>query len=227
MIGKYLDGGGKAMLLLDPQSDSNLNDVLASWNVELGNDIVIDVSGVGRLTGSPAIPLVVKYGSHPITKDMTDTMTFFPLVRSVSMGKSSSGGASGTELLKTSEQSWAATDLKDAGTFHDGKDKKGPISLGVAVTKSTGDKEGRLVVIGDSDFAVNEAIEFQSNGNLFLNSINWLAQDEDMISIRPKAPETRSVTMTVSQQNLLFWLTLALMPGIVIASGVYIWWKRR
>jgi ABC-type uncharacterized transport system involved in gliding motility auxiliary subunit len=228
MVGKYLDGGGKALFLLDPDTEPNLNDVLASWNVEVGNDIVIDTSGVGRLTGSPAIPLVTKYGSHPVTKEMDDSMTFFPLVRSVSSGKSSGGSVSNTELLKTSDQSWAATDLKgDLSTFHAGRDKKGPISLGVAATKSLGEKEARLVVIGDSDFATNQAIGLVRNGDLFLNAINWLAQDEDMISVRPKAPTNRQVTMTASQQNFLFWLTLALMPGAVIASGVYLWWKRR
>ncbi|HWP42675.1 MAG TPA: ABC transporter, partial [Blastocatellia bacterium] len=76
-------------------------------------------------------------------------------------------------------------------------------------------------------FAANQSAQFPPNANLFMNSINWLAQDEDLISIRPKNPEDRRVTMTASQQNILFWLSIVLMPGAVIASGVYIWWKRR
>jgi ABC-type uncharacterized transport system involved in gliding motility auxiliary subunit len=229
MIGKYLDQGGKAMLLIDPDTDPKLGDVLKAWRIELGNDIVIDVSGVGRLFGTgPAVPLARTYGTHPITKDFAGTMTFFPLARSVNVISSSSSDVSTTELLKTSEESWAETEFKgNEAKFDEGKDKKGPITIGVAASKSVADKEARLVVIGDSDFASNAYAGLQRNGDLFMNSINWLAQDEDLISIRPKNPTDRRVTMTSSQQNLLFWLTIVLMPGAVIASGIYIWWKRR
>jgi ABC-type uncharacterized transport system involved in gliding motility auxiliary subunit len=229
MIGKYLDQGGKAMLLIDPDTDPKLGDVLKAWKIELGNDVVIDVSGVGRLFGTgPAVPLARTYGSHPITKDFAGTMTFFPLARSVNVISGSSSDVFTTELLKTSEESWAETEFKgNEAKFDEGKDKKGPITIGVAANKSVGDKEARLVVIGDSDFASNAYAELQRNGDLFMNSINWLAQDEELISIRPKSPTDRRVTLTASQQNLLFWLTIVLMPGAVIASGIYIWWKRR
>jgi gliding motility-associatede transport system auxiliary component len=229
MIGKYLDAGGKALLLLDPDTDPKMGEVLKSWNIELGNDTVIDVSGVGRLFGTgPAVPLATTYGSHPITKDLEGTMTFFPLTRSVSAGSASSGDISTTDLLKTSADSWAETELKgNEVKFDEGKDKKGPITIGLADSKTMGDKEARLVVIGDSDFAANNYVGMQRNGDLFMNAINWLAQDEDLISIRPKSPSDRRVTMTASQQNLLFWVTVALMPAAVIVSGVYIWWKRR
>jgi ABC-type uncharacterized transport system involved in gliding motility auxiliary subunit len=233
MIGKYLDGGGKVMLLLDPDVDANLGDVIAAWNIKLGNDTVIDTSGVGRLFGTgPGVPLVMTYGSHPVTKDMEGNMSFFPLARSVSSSGSSGSGVSDTELLKTSDHAWAVADLKadtkgDELVFDESRDKKGPISLGVAASKPVGDKEARLVVIGDSDFATNTYSRLQRNGDLFLNAVSWLAQDENLISIRPKAPTDRRVTMNASQQNLLFWLTILFLPGAVIGSGVYIWWKRR
>ena len=109
----------------------------------------------------------------------------------------------------------------------EGKDQRGPITLGVAANKTVGDKDARLVVIGDSDFATNNFVRFQRNGDLFMNSINWLAQDEDLISIRPKSPTNRSVTWTASQQNLFRWLSVIFMPLAFIGSGIYIWWRRR
>ena len=226
-IGKYLEKGGKAMLLIDPDTDPKLEDVLHAWGVQLGNNTVVDVSGVGRLLGlGPGAPLARTYGSHAITEKFEGTMSFFPMSRSVETTTGS--GAVTTDLMKTSAESWAETEIT-AGqvAFDEGKDKKGPITLGVAATRSEGEAEARLVVIGDSDFAANQYFDVQRNGDLFMNSINWLAKDEDLISIRPKNVADRRVTMTEADQNQLFWIALVLMPIATIGSGVYIWWKRR
>lgn len=227
-IGRYLEKGGKAMLLIDPDTDPKLDDVLHAWGIDLGNDIVVDASGVGRFfQQGPFAPVALSYGSHPITKDFERSITFFPECRSVE--PKAGGGVSSTALMKSSEASWAETDFKTGAEvrFDEGKDRKGPISLGVAATRAEGDKEGRLVVIGDSDFAANQFVTFQRNGDLFMNSVNWLSQDEDLISIRPKNPADRRVSMTEADQNQLFWITLVLMPLATIGSGVYIWWRRR
>ncbi|MGH9937742.1 MAG: GldG family protein [Blastocatellia bacterium] len=234
MIGKYLDEGGKAFLLLDaepdhPNSDPQLDDVLKVWNIRSGNDVVLDASGAGRLIGlGPAAPLTSNFPEHPITKDMKRVATFFPMSRSVKAGASSGGEISTTELLKTSDNSWAETELKgNEAKFDEGKDIKGPISLGVAASKKMGDKEARLVVIGDSDFASNQYIRIMANGDLFFNTVNWLAQDEDLISIRPKSATNRSIAMTEAQQSTFWWLTVLFMPLAAIGAGGYIWWKRR
>jgi ABC-type uncharacterized transport system involved in gliding motility auxiliary subunit len=234
MIGKYLDEGGKVFLMLDaepdhPNSDPQLNEVLKAWNIKSGNDVVLDASGVGRLIGlGPAAPIAGNYPEHSITKDMKKEATFFPMARSVKIGDSATGEISSTELLKTSENSWAETELKgNEAKFDEGKDTKGPISLGVAATKKIGDKEARLVVIGDSDFASDGYIRSYGNGDLFFNTVNWLAQDEDLISIRPKSATNRSIAMTQAQQTTLKWLIVLFMPLAVIGSGFYIWWTRR
>ena len=226
-IGKFLEKGGKVMALIDPDTDPQIDDVLRAWGIALGNNTVVDVSGVGRFFQlGPGAPLARTYGSHPITKDFEGSMTFFPLSRSVETVPGT--GVSTTELMKTSEESWAETDLKSGGAhFDEGQDKKGPITLGVAASKNEGDKEARLVVIGDSDFAGNQFVGVQRNGDLFMNSINWLSQDEDLISIRPKNPADRKVSMTEADQNQFFWITLVLMPLVTIGSGLYIWWRRR
>jgi ABC-type uncharacterized transport system involved in gliding motility auxiliary subunit len=232
MIGQYLDGGGKAMFLLDPDTDPQLDDVLKKWSIQLGKDFVLDVSGVGQMFGGgPGAPLVLSYGSHPIANTFKrNTMTIFPESRSIKVAEGASGGVNAVTLLTTSEQSWGETELKPGvePKFDEGKDTKGPVSLGAAASKSLGEnKEARLIVIGDSDFASNQAFRFQRNGDLFMNSINWLAQDEDLISIRPKAATSRSVTMSAAQQSTFWWLVVIIMPLAVIGFGGYTWWKRR
>jgi ABC-type uncharacterized transport system involved in gliding motility auxiliary subunit len=224
-IGKYLEKGGKALLLIDPDTDPKLDDVLHAWGIQLGDNTIIERSAVGTLFGlGPAAPLSQNYGSHAITKELEGTMTFFPLCRSIETLSGSS--VSPTELVKTSEESRAVTGAKEGQVIDESKYKKGPFTLGVAASRTEGDNEARLVVIGDSDFATNRFAQ-EGNPDLFMNSINWLSKDEDLISIRPKSQTDRRVSMTEADQNQLFWITLILMPLATIGSGVYIWWKRR
>jgi ABC-type uncharacterized transport system involved in gliding motility auxiliary subunit len=233
MVKKYLDNGGKAMLMFDPDSDANFRELLKDWNIEVGKNTVVDASGVGRLFGmGPAAPLVAEYGSHPISKTLERTMTFFPMARSVDEIKKEgrSGGVEITDLLNTSPQSWAETELTGSGgrvKFDQGKDTKGPITLGIAAARKFAEKESRLVVIGDSDFASNRYYGEQSNGDLFQNSVNWLARDEDLISIRPKSAKGRRVTLTQTQQNMLYWFGFIVLPAAVFLAGAAVWWKRR
>lgn len=228
LLSKHLDGGGKALIMVDPETDPKLDDVFKAWNIKVGNDVVIDASGVGRLFGAgPAIPLVADYGTSPITKGFQGSMTFFPLARTVSTADKGKADPQTMELLKTSTRSFTIPNLKQNEIKFDPKtDTMGPLSLGVSASKS-GDKGGRLVVIGDSDFASNKVNSLQRNGDLFYNTINWLAQDENLISIRPKSITNRRVTLTEGQASGLRWLDMIFLPGLVIMSGIYIWWKRR
>jgi ABC-type uncharacterized transport system involved in gliding motility auxiliary subunit len=82
-------------------------------------------------------------------------------------------------------------------------------------------------VFGDSDFAANATLAIQGNRDLFMNTIGWLSQQENLISIRPKEPDDRRLTMTAAQQTNLVWLALLIIPGVIFGSGVYNWWRRR
>jgi ABC-type uncharacterized transport system involved in gliding motility auxiliary subunit len=223
-IGKFLDEGGKFFLLADPDTNPEFNDVLKAWNITLGNDTVIASPGTGLNAVSP---VVQDYGSHPITKDMRRTQTVYFEARSVKTGDSATGEISATEIIKTLPNTFAETELKgQAPKLDEDKDIKGPVSIGVAASKKIGDKEARLAVIGDSDFSTNGGMRLGANKDIFFNTINWLAQDEDLISIRPKSATNRNVAMTPSQQSTFWWLSVIFMPLAVIGSGIYIWWKR-
>jgi ABC-type uncharacterized transport system involved in gliding motility auxiliary subunit len=84
-----------------------------------------------------------------------------------------------------------------------------------------------VAVYGDSDFAGNSGINIQGNRDLFLNTIGWLSQQENLISIRPKDPQDRRLTMTAAQQTNVQWLSLFIIPGLVFFTGFYSWWRRR
>ena len=255
-IRPYVKGGGKALLMLEPEIQEltpNLDALVKEWNLEVTRDIVVDVSGMGQLFGTGAFtPIAAQYPYHEITKDMRGFATAFHEARSVQAGKGNVEGVFAQNLLETTSSSWAETGfpLKDRVEMNAppaGQDRPGPISLGAAVTvrapspapspspsPSPGEEkseppkpEGRVVVLGDSDFASNALLGFQGNQDFFLNVVAWLAQDPDLISIRPKEPDDQKMFLTTTQQRNVAYLSLLLLPGLFVVLGVYTWWRRR
>jgi ABC-type uncharacterized transport system involved in gliding motility auxiliary subunit len=231
MVGKYLDAAGDAFIMVDPSTDPKLDDLFQSWNVAVGNNVVVDASGMGQLIGGgPIIPMIQDFGSSPITKGFQGSIAFFPLARTVAIADKAKSIPQTVELLKTSAQSFTIPKLEPGQkkiSFDAKTDTIGPLSLGVAANRKAGEKDARLVVIGNSLFAANPSVGHERNGDLFYNTIDWLAQDENMISIRPKAATNRRVTLSEAQAAALHWVDIIFLPGLVIFSGVYIWWKRR
>jgi len=249
---KYLDKSGKLLLMLDPpeKSDSapltNLIALAHDWGMDVGNDVVVDVSGMGRLIGaSEAMPVAARYPSHPITERFR-VMTVYPLTRSVTAVSGGVNGHIAQSLVETGERSWAETDLK--GLFaqkpvqlEEAKgDKKGPISIAAAVSATPAAPDNatpaerdapkpqtRVVVFGDSDFAANSTLGLPGNRDLFMNSVGWLSQQENLISIRAKDPEDRRITLTSAQQTNILLLALLVIPGGIFGTGIYSWWRRR
>jgi len=135
------------------------------------------------------------------------------------------------KLLSTSANSYATSRINTPEIRIDPKkDKKGPLTLAAAGTYNTsGDKskEGRFVVVGTSNWIDNNVIRFQANKDLFLNMMNWLSSDEDLIAIRPKEPEDRRLNLSGRQVRLLFYTSMVFLPLLVIASGFAVWWRRR
>jgi len=227
----YLNGGGSVMLLLDPPpGGASMRDFLKKWSLDPGDNFVVDASGMGKIFGAgPTIPLVTKYEGHRITQGF-NVMTFFPLARSITPVKPPVDGLVVEPLLRTNEASWGESDLKPGEKqvgFDEKTDIKGPVTIGDVVTKTIGDKKGRLVVIGDSDFAINGYFGAVGNGNLLLNAVTYLAQDESFISIKAKDPANRPVTMTESQEKSVAWLVQLLLPGSVLAIGISVLLRRR
>jgi ABC-type uncharacterized transport system involved in gliding motility auxiliary subunit len=234
----FVEKGGSGMFLLDPPlqlgqekvaENPELAKVLAGWGVTLNRDLVIDTSRAGQLFGlSEATPLVAEYESHPIVREMERVATAFPLVRSLTA--KSEGKATTQELFKTLKTSFATKKLDKAEIEPDpANDKAGPLAVAAAGSVST-DKpntKGRFVVVGSSMWPSNSILRFQGNSDLFLNMVNWLTQDEDLISIRPKDPDNRPLQVTAAQMLTIRTVSQFLLPLAAIAGGLFVWWKRR
>jgi gliding motility-associatede transport system auxiliary component len=233
-IQAYANNGGRVLLMLDPplkigkedtQESEALSKLLDSWGVTLDKDLAIDASGVGQIFGfSEVVPLVTTYESHPIVRDLKEVATAFPLARTVTL----KSGGSAEKLFSTSDNSFATTNLNSAEIRIDPKkDKKGPLALAAAGTVKAAGKEGRFVVVGSSNFIANNILRFNGNRDLFLNMMNWLSSDEDLISIRPKEPEDRRLSLSRRQMTSILFSSMIGLPLMVVAAGLMVWWKRR
>ena len=244
----YLNAGGRMLLMLDPKNNTGLEPLLADWGVQLDDRIVIDASGSNIFLGFGVdTTLITDYGNHPITKDFDGDISLYYRARPI--GSVPVPGVKAVPLLITDKKTWAESDLSSEVKFDPDRDLEGPLNLGVALTRTSsssasdrsGDKKGeeqpekdqkksesRLVVFGNSTFATNGWFRRQLNGDVFLNSINWLVNnDEKPISISPKEPKNRRINLTPNQASIIFFLALLIMPLLgLIAAGVT-WWQRR
>jgi ABC-type uncharacterized transport system involved in gliding motility auxiliary subunit len=281
----YLHRGGNLLLMIDPNTNPKIDTLLKEWGVRLDNRLVIDNSGESLQLG-PATILVTEYGQHPITQDFANNISVYPLTRPLEIDPVS--GVESMVLLKTKPypSSWAESDQKSEKLeFNEDKDLKGPLTLGVALTRKLSNypiptaktsptaiptptptptptaktsptptptptsktsptaiptptataktspntaKESRLVVFGNSNFATDILFEQQLNGDVFLNTVSWLSQqDEKLLSIRPKQPKNRRIIISNLEANLLTISAVFLLPLLGLLTGFIIWWKRR
>jgi ABC-type uncharacterized transport system involved in gliding motility auxiliary subunit len=228
---KFVDGGGRLLLMFDPVlnlPDQKMGDtpalaaLAAGWGVTANGDIILDLGAASRLFGATS-PVVGSYESHPITRVMGDNATVFPLSRSLTVKTPAE------KLFSSTVDSYALTNPKMPLRQEDvEKGAKGPFVIGAAASIGSGDKAGRVVIVGSSNFASNFILGAPiANRDLVLNMMNWLSSDEDLISIRPKEPEDRRLTITGGGLRVLFLSSIIIMPLLVIGAGFSAWWKRR
>jgi len=236
-IKSYVEDGGRVFVMFDnvlrigrsepAAPNDDLAKLLESWGVTVNKDLVLDLGGLGQIFGfGPEIPVIVQYEPHAITQPLTRVPTAFPLTRSLEV--KSQDKTSVNKLVATTDDSLATPEIGPGGAVDPKKGRKGPLTLLAAGTYS-GTKQGRFVVSGTSLWAVNSLAGARQLGNrdLFVNAVNWLASDEDLISIRPKMPEDQQLNVGGNRLSMLFWLSIFIFPLTVVAFGLATWWKRR
>ena len=238
----YVETGGRALFALDPPRKGLAGDVdenpllmktLSGWGVTPSDDLVLDFSGAGRrYRMGPEIPLVAAYESHAIVRDLAakEMASVMPMSRPLDV-KASEGKATAEKLFSSMERSFSKNmaSIKGEISIDETKDKKGPFALAAAGKYNTGqpNQDGRFVVFGSSSFAATRFLGMGANRDLVGNSLNWLAADEDLISIRPKDPEDRRIQLTNRQMGVVRYTTLILLPLLIALAGFSVWWQRR
>jgi ABC-type uncharacterized transport system involved in gliding motility auxiliary subunit len=233
LLKDFLLKGKSIVYLSEPPAlsvDASTKDIFAEyladeWGIKFDNDVVIDPT-----VSTPLIAMANSYGNHPITEKINRYASAFPTAQSISI--ENRDGYATTALVLTANTAWGETDIKsienDTVSVDNNSDFLGPLTLAVAATNNN--TNGRLVVVGDSDFANDKFFQFQGyiNGDFIINLIDWTAGQEDLINLTPKQPTVR--TLVPPQQYVLGLLLLGLvfiLPGLPIAFGIISWVQRK
>lgn len=226
----FLDRGGRVMALLEPGVEYGLERIFRPYGVEVADNVIIDPNPANKALGfGPTAPVINAYEAHPITNKLTGSATLFPRVRSV-QPRVNLALVDVTTLIRTGATAWGETQYRGAETFErDENDVPGPVPIAVAVTRDTAAAQGkkadeaRMVVVGDFGFISNRFLAMTGNRALFLNAANWLAGDEDRITIRPKPRYGDRLPLTEVQQYGIMFFSVNLLPLLIIGLGFSVW----
>jgi ABC-type uncharacterized transport system involved in gliding motility auxiliary subunit len=239
LLTTYLENGGSLVIMEEPlpvtefgDDPDPLADYLASnWGITLGKDVVVDLS-----SNQPFVAVANQYGDHVITDKMRGIVTIFPTARSITADTTASQ-AFILDMVLTSQQSWAETDLEALSSTDqtsegpqiqpdEGVDLIGPVTIAAVVDDST--SQARLVVFGDSQFASDAFFDQYGNGDLFVNSIDWAAEQEELINLTPKDDVSRLLVPPGRYtMNLVLLGSVFILPGSILVAGIVVWIQRR
>lgn len=241
LLRRYLAEGGRALIALEPLSDSGLADLLREYGVQVDPGLVVDLSSQrpGASQDLAFMPVSAGYGEHELTARFK-TLTMYPTAASLTLAAPGAGTGALTAaqpLVFTSENSWVETQPNLPPVQVDANEKRGPLTLAAVATRDVTkdknlEKEGRrndqarLVVFGDRDFMTNGMLPTLGNEDLALNVMNYLASQSERIVIRPRTRDASRVYLTAGQlAGIRFFATE--LPIALLAFGLAVYTLRR
>jgi ABC-type uncharacterized transport system involved in gliding motility auxiliary subunit len=233
LINAYLKDKGKIYIALGFNADmatkwKNIDSIMSTYGIKDEHAIAIEAKQTALFDPLTIIP---EYGSHEITAKLSEynLLTMMSLAVSLNANQQGAGDWTTSALLKTTDQAYGETDIKlltQSRTKKDDADVKGPLNLGYAVENK--DKKPKAVILGGSTFLLDQEIQNQGNRDFALNSIGWLQEQTNQVTIRPRQGDAyQQAAIMPSQANTIFFGTVVLFPLLFLVIGGLIWWRRR
>lgn len=228
LIQEYVRGGGNLLWLNDPGETNGLGPLAKQLGIRFESGTIVDPTGQMLGIENPTFVVVAEYPQHPVTEELT-TLTLFPEARAITAMDSD---WEATPLLRSLPRSWLESGpMEGSVAFDEGSDLPGPLTVGLLLSRDTGEGETkhnqRIAVIGDGDFLANSFLGNGANQELGSRLLNWLSNDDSFISIPPRAAPDTQLELTPTLSLLIGFGFLMVLPGLLLGSGIIIWWKRR
>lgn len=232
LLKSYVEKGGSLVVLEDPifftgfgDSPDPLADYLVNdWGITLNKDVIID----GSNPNNPYAAVSQRYNAHAITQGLSENLiVIMPQARSLTIAGEKEN-VTQTGLISTAENSWSRPNenVNDDPNFNSETDTPGPLFMAVAGENSA--TQGRVVVVGNSLFAIDGNFDVYGNGNFFVNSVDWAAEQEDLLNLTTRQSTPRTFTMQQDWRMLVLVVIMVIVvPGMVVFFGVSAWLSRR
>lgn len=231
LLKEYVQGKGKLYVAYgyakDVQKFAQLDELIAAVNVK--NTKAVALENSKSILNDP-LTIVPGYGSHPITESLSaqDRVTILPIAMALQTDTANADYRA-SALLRTSNQAYGETDLAGltAGkSGNDSSDVKGPLDLAYAVQNK--EDKPKAFVIGSFQFLTDSLINQQGNRDFALNSLGWLQEQAESVTIRPREQESvQQAFIMPNQANWIFYGTVIGFPLLFLAAGTAVWWRRR
>lgn len=244
---RHLQSGQPGLLFAKPstsaifgQTDNSL-DFLKEWGItaEVGRVVLTSRTAPdGTEVTTPRMPITSWPKEHLISKALGGlTGNQFQAAVPLTLANPAPEGVKVWPIIKTETAAWAESNMTDNNPKKDESDTPGPLNTGAAAEKNG----QRLVVIGHEIWGLNAIVQsvaltregglarrFPGNGELFVNSIYWLAGMDQLIAASPRTQEIRRVEdMTEGQHTAVLWFVLGIMPLSCLVAGGAVWFMRR
>ena len=223
-IKQFIGKGGNLLWLIDQEPLRGLQPVAEQLGLVLGPGTVVDPDAA-RLNASPAVAIGAGYGRHAITDNFT-LNTVFPFARQVGANEGRDWRV--TRLIDVAPRGWVEMGkLDDKIAFDKGRDIAGPVTIALALERAVNDRPQRVVVVGNGSFLANQFLGNGGNLDLGVNMVNWLAGDDSMITLQPRATVDSNLDLGRTSQYFLLFGYFIFLPLAFAATGALIWWRRR
>jgi ABC-type uncharacterized transport system len=225
MLRRYLERGGSAMFLIEPdyELDDSVASLLAQAGLKLDNGVIVDPKD-HYFTDEQMIA-VSRYGNHPVTRGLA--LSFYPGARPLEIIAAS--GVKVTPLVASSPEAYVIADRLANNAAAAAAPRSSKL-IAAAAEGRLGDAATapfRLFVAGDADFISNSFFPYLANSDLALAALAWLTREERAPTMKPPVEVLPTVTLTNDQMRSIFVVTVLLMPGLIAFAGGAMWWLRR
>ncbi|HZP43041.1 MAG TPA: GldG family protein [Candidatus Binatia bacterium] len=227
---RWVRGGGHLLVLADPGAPPSVARLLARFGVELADDLVVDEQG--RLFGTDGLSARVAYLNQALVPDASDVQALLPGAQTMRLADVPE--VESDYLAMTAETSWADVDRRgesgEVPAYREGRDRRGPLPVAAWARVGAGERAGRVVVVGDADFATNLHVNVLGNRDLLLAAAGLVARADPLAAARPAAPPGGTfspLTLTVPEERAIFWGAVVAPAGLLAATALLVARRRR
>lgn len=232
LIEEYLEGDGKLYMNIGFNEEMsgawpNLTSLLGKLGVTYEDAIAVEPR---ESTLYDPFTIVPQYEEHEVTEKLAEYNKAILLSLAVPLKQEANENYTVTSVLNTTDTAFGETNLKELlsgqGSAQDDQDVKGPFDLAYAVSTTEG--VPKAFIVGSVTYLLDNDIYTQGNRDFALNSVAWLNEREDQLSIRPRQNEAYQIAyLTGTQAKLIFVTTVVVFPLLLLIISAVLWWRRR